>query len=742
MTLLSVKFIIRKVRYHQSDSDWAIIEAKFIEYPHEQRPLPTTEIVITGSFVAPSADDEFEAEGVWKKTARYGWNFEAAWTKRIMPQSTKGIARFLEKIAKGLGHHRALTIAEAFGDNTFTVLDNNPERLLMLHGMGKKLVERLHAKYIRNRKYEAIATFALGNGLTHKTALRIYKAYGEASMLTIRENPYILLNLEKIGFDDADRFAKSIGLMANDPRRVRALVIATLELHAKSRGNLYVKKDALMADVNKFFQGSKIFETRGNVAKEFETAMTSLPNDEKIADVGGCIYLAQNLYIENQIVEMLAERYRRDLDASGREVPNAVRELIASLSLAKEQQEAVYMSLLSSISILTGGPGTGKTHTVNAIIKAIKVNSPGAVIHLMAPTGKAAKRMTELTGEEAKTIHRAICLNSEDDGEVVELEGDYVIVDEASMIDAFVFYKLLSAITADTRILLVGDYEQLPSVGPGLILRDLINSCSISCTRLTEIFRQGRDSQIVMNAHAIVSGKAEAMTYDPAKKDFFFLERKEVGAAHDAVVESVRRMVENQGYNIDQVQVLTAMRKGEIGTMSLNAKLQQTFNPADTKKAEHRVNAALTFRTGDKVIQIENNYDNNVFNGEVGRVTFATNVEVAEIVVEVDYGDKVVCYTASSIEEIELAYALTIHKSQGSEFPVVIMPVHDSQEIMMNKNLIYTGVTRAKNAVVLIGQKETLARAVKKSDNIQRNSRIQERMNNVSIQVEEESRSG
>lgn len=742
-TRIPVKFEIKRIRHHNDDNGFTVAEVKFTDYQSDY--LPTSQHIIVGHFLSIFEDDEFEGEGTWSVHEIFGYRFEMEWTRRIVPQSLKGIKEFLKRFVKGIGKTTAERIVEHFGESTLTKIEEDWKNLLQVKGMGKKRAIHIHEKVQKNKRFEEIAMFILNHGGGYRTALRVYEAFGESSIIRVRENPFLLCSIKKISFPTADKFAKNLNFPHNSKERIKEGILYLLDFSSRSRGDLYISSREIKSVLQNFLmkQGSYREDKHIITSQEIQEALMELKEQDKVIielnDAGEeCVYLQNFNFIENRIVTLLKkllEESKTSLCPTS-QIDDFIEkyERDKGFRFAEKQKEAIYMALQKGISILTGGPGTGKTQTINSIIECVKSVKTDPSIHLSAPTGKASKRMTELTGMEAQTIHRLIGLNGfEDANDILEVEGDFLIVDESSMVDAYVFYKLLSSIQGDTRILFVGDYEQLPSVGAGLILRDLINSGKIPTTKLTEIFRQAQDSQIVMNAHKIINGittkDKNGITFDQSKEDFYFISKHDRMKAQQAIIDSVKRFLEPKyGYTLDDIQILSPMRKGDLGVWMMNKLMQDTFNPRNLSKRELRVSEAFLLREGDKVLQTANNYDLDVFNGEIGKVTSIFEDDEGDMCVEVTYDDKVVVYEELFVEELTHAFCLTIHKSQGSEYPVVIMPIHPSQENMLNKNLIYTGVTRAKQKVVLIGNKEALDKAVKRDDQTVRNSLIQEKI--------------
>lgn len=738
---IHVKFEVKKIRKRMEDNGYTIFEAKFTKYKSSIQP-PTADLVMVGNFVSIFEGDEFEADGKWVDHPVFGHQFKVEMPKRIVPQTKKGIEAFIRKYVKGIGKKTAQRIVEHFGEATLTKIEEDPNNLLQVGGISLERAVKIHEKLFKHKKFEEIAMFVLSNDGGYKTALRVYEEFGDAAVMKIRENPYILCSVKKVGFEIADKFARRLGFSHSFPERIQEAILYFLDWCAKSRGDLYVSRNEITSKLAEFLQRRGAFTSKDVSefqisAEEIEKAIASLKSDDRIVIEShsgeDCVYLNNLHFIESRVVALLKKLVEES------KTPICTEEQIDSFiayyeetygfKFASKQEAAIYMALLNGISILTGGPGTGKTQTINSIIQCVKHNKPDAVIHLFAPTGKASKRMSELTGMDAMTIHRGIGLGFEEDDDFKIVEGDLLVVDEVSMMDAYVCYRLLASVHENMRILFVGDYEQLPSVGPGLILRDLINSGKIPTTKLTEIFRQAQDSQIVMNSHRVIQGKTEDLTFDNKKGDFYFIQKQNRLDAQKAILESVEKLIRNQGFTLDDIQILSPIRKGDLGVWNLNRLMQAKFNPPSPSKMEVKIDEITFLREGDKVIHTVNNKDLDVFNGEIGKILRIYEDVDDGLQVEVEYDhDKVVVYDQLTVEEIELAYVLTIHKSQGSEYPVVIMPIHSSQEDYLTRNLIYTAWTRAKKKVVNIGVKTALIKGISNTDNTVRNSKIEKKV--------------
>ncbi|MDF2879487.1 MAG: hypothetical protein K0R54_44 [Clostridiaceae bacterium] len=739
----NVKFEIKKIRYRNEETGYTVLEGRWISYPYTY--LPTSELVMVGFFLSVLEEDEFEGEGYWVNDKTFGCQFKLTNNKRILPQSLKGIKSFLTRFVRGIGNKTADKIVDYYKEDTISKIEESFENLMKIPGIGEKKAKKIHEKISENNRMEDVSIFVLSNGFGYKVATKIYDLYKDGAIIKIKENPYCLSKDKKLGFLIADKFAKNLNLPYDNKERIKEGLNYYLRIATKSKGDLYVYKDKLLHSFPEFLDkyGAYKDEKSKNISLPLiNEALEILITDgeiviEKDKKYRECVYLKSSHIIENKIVKTLKriiEEPNLPLCSKDQiqEFINKYEETYG-LKLASKQVEAVFMSLQNGLSILTGGPGTGKTQTINTIIQCIKYVKPQALINLSAPTGKASKRMTELTNMDAQTIHRLIKLNGFDvENQLDKIEGDFLIIDESSMIDAYVFFKLLEATDENTRILFVGDYEQLPSVGPGLILRDLINSNKIPTTTLNEIFRQAKESQIVMNSHKIIKGikttDKDGLSFDAKKEDFYFIERTDRIKTQKAIIECVKRFVDNGLYSLSDIQILSPMKKGDLGVHNLNRIMQQTFNPPANTKSEMKINETTFFRVGDRVIQTTNNYELTVFNGEVGVVTAIYRDDNDDLKMEVDFDNKIVEYDEFTAEELLLAYVITIHKSQGSEFPIVIMPIHDSQALMLNKNLIYTAWTRAKKTVVVVGSKKVLDNSITVDDNTVRNSKIKEKI--------------
>ena len=675
-------------------------------------------MTLTGSLLDVPVGSVLLCEGQWKVDARYGQQFVVESWEEVMPATIYGIEKYLGSgLVKGIGPAYARAIVSRFGLETLDVIENDIERLLEVPRLGRKRMEKIRESWEKQKDIKEVMVFLQGYGVSTAYAAKIYRQYQKDSIKTVKENPYQLADdIWRIGFKTADSIASKMGYGNSDPRRCRSGILYTLNQLAEE-GHVYAEPEQLVTAAKELLQADEE-PIRKAVAGMIEAKDLIADND--------VLYLPPFYHAENgsakRLTTLLTESLFSDM-AAEESVPYG-NQSNNGIVYDEVQQAAIHQALESKVMVLTGGPGTGKTTTTQGIITAFK--SRGMQILLAAPTGRAAKRMTEATGMEAKTIHRLLEYNPMDGykrNDENPLEGDALIVDECSMIDIMLFYNLMKAIPSKMRLILVGDIDQLPSVGAGNVLRDIIDSRQIPVVRLTRIFRQAQSSRIVMNAHAINAGQFPNIS-NGRNTDFFFIKAEDAEAIPQLIVSLVRdRLSKTYGYKPKEIQVLTPMQRGNVGAGNLNTEMQTALNssgPALTR-------GGYTFRQGDKVMQIRNNYDKNVFNGDIG---FISAVDTSERTLSVIYDGHVIEYDVSELDELTLAYAITIHKSQGSEFPVVVMPVTMKHFVMLQRNLICTGITRAKKICVLVGTTKALAYAIHNQTVSRRNTKLKERLNN------------
>ena len=717
------------------------------------------ELTCVGSFPAVSQGTTIQASGIYTHHPVYGKQFQISSFVEKIPEDTYAMERYLGSGAiKGIGAALAARIVRRFGEDTIRIVEEEPERLAEVKGISEKKAREIAAQVTEKTEMRKAMIFLQKYGISLNLGAKIYQKYKDSLYTVLQENPYRLAeDISGVGFKIADEIAARIGIHADSDYRIRSGMLYTL-LQASGEGHTYLPKDQLFARCAKLLGVDESYMEKHLMDMLLDRKLVMQEKKgEKI------IYPSQYYYLELNTARMLCE-----LNICCPEDENIVEKRIASIEketgtvLDEMQKKAVTEAAGHGLFILTGGPGTGKTTTINAIIRFFE--GEGAELRLAAPTGRAAKRMTEATGYEAQTIHRLLELNGmpEDDRSTGAvhfernaqnpLEADVIIIDEMSMVDIHLMHSLLLAITAGTRLILVGDENQLPSVGPGNVLRDIIHSGCFPVIELTKIFRQASESDIVVNAHKINRG--ELVEIHNKSRDFFFLKRYDADMIIRVVIALIQdklpRYVNARPF---EIQVLTPMRKGLLGVERLNQMLQRYLNPQDGSKKEKTLGDRL-FRQGDKVMQIKNDYQMEwevrgrygipvekgigVFNGDTGILREIN--EFAETA-EVEFEDgRFATYSFKQLEELELAYAITIHKSQGSEYPAVILPVLSGPQMLLNRNLLYTAVTRARKCVTVVGSEETFAEMIRNEKQQKRYSALDERIRelNESIKKGEE----
>ena len=699
------------------------------------------EITCVGTCRGLGQGENITAQGEYIEHPMYGRQFKLNSYQVTLPRDSVSMERYLGSGAvKGVGAALAARIVKKFGEDTFRIIEEEPERLAEIKGISSRMAQEIAVQMEEKKELRDAMVFLQQYGITNALAVKIYDAYGMELYSILKENPYRLAeDISGVGFKLADELAFRIGIHTDSDYRIRSGILYTL-LGAVGEGHCYLPMNILLERAHMLL----------NVAEEsIRPQLDNLMMDKKLVIKGDCVYAASYYYAELNCARMLYERNLSMTEAQNlpsqdaameRQLEKLAREL--KMELDELQLQAVAQCIRNGIFILSGGPGTGKTTTINMIIRYFE--SQGLDIMLAAPTGRAAKRMTETTGYEARTIHRMLELNSAlsdensrkirfERNEENPLETDVIIIDEMSMVDIQLFQSLLKAVIPGTRLVLVGDVNQLPSVGPGQVLRDLIESDVFPMVKLQRIFRQAEESDIIVNAHRINRG--EQIALDNKSRDFFHLERNDVNVIYKHMIQLIREKL--PGYvNADalDVQVLTPMRKGALGCETLNNILQRYLNPPDERKKEH-VSGDTVYREGDKVMQIKNNYQiewevvsrygipvdkgTGVFNGDMGRI-LEINEGAAALVVEFDEQRRVT-YPFALLEELELSYAVTIHKSQGSEYPAVILPLLAGPRMLFNRNLLYTAITRAKSCVTILGSSDTVRSMI---DNVSENRRF------------------
>ena len=715
----TIKGYVDHIIYQNKDNGYAVLSMN----------VDDEEEICVGIFRGVDNGENLEITGEYVEHPSYGFQFKASSFKVVEPDDLLSMERYLGSGAiKGVGEALAKRIVKRFGKDTFRVIEEEPERLVEVKGISERIAQQITDQMIEKREIREAFLFLQKYGITNTLAVKIYEKYGMGMYGILKENPYRLAeDIQGVGFRLADEIAEKIGIHTDSDYRIRSGILYTL-LQASLEGHMFLPMRVLVRRSTDLLQVPEeaIRAQIQNLHMDHKVVVKKTTDEPEV-------YAFSYYYAELNCARMLRElnvlMESELLDSEEKRIETILQRILKEqgLELDELQKNAVLECVKHGIMILSGGPGTGKTTTINTIIRYF--DEEGMDILLAAPTGRAAKRMTEATGYEARTIHRMLEINGGmEDGSRARferngenpLEADVVIIDEMSMVDIYLFQSLLEAVSVGTRLILVGDVDQLPSVGPGQVLQDLIESKSFPTVMLKKIYRQAGESDIVMNAHRINMGQKIAL--NNKSKDFFFLPRNDVQVIYkhmiQLITEKLPRYVEAQPYDI---QVLTPMRKGSLGVETLNEILQRYLNPADPSKQEHMTGERI-FREGDKVMQIKNNYQleweivsqygiridsgSGVFNGDIGTIR---RIREESSTVQVEYDEhRLVEYTFSQLDEIELAYAITIHKSQGSEYPAVLLPLLSGPKMLMNRNLLYTAVTRARKCVTILGSQEVI----------------------------------
>ncbi len=702
---------VEQITYRNESNGWTVMQLR----KGRQR------VTAVGAVLNVSEGERVRVAGEWTEHPDYGRQLKLTDCEIIAPTSTSDIERYLASGAiKGIGPATARIIVQEFGKRTLEILDGEPERLHEVPGIGPKRAELIANSYREQMGARQALMFLQSCGFSTGMAARVHKLYGAATENIVRTNPYRLVrDIAGIGFGTADMIAARIGIPRESPYRIQSGLIHVLQEASGSSGHVFLPREELIGAARRLL---------GVEPELIETALSELTLSRELVaeDIGGAsaVYLARMHAAERDVAYRLSQlaRAAASIDAGDMDARISAFEAAQHIRLSPEQRDAVALAATRGMAVITGGPGTGKTTIIKCILSLLP---GGAKVALCAPTGRAARRMTEATGMEARTIHRLLEYGGEDEqnfGRNREhpLDVNALICDEMSMVDIQLMRSLLHAVVDGTRLILVGDADQLPSVGPGCVLRDILDSGAIPSVRLSEIHRQSEDSMIVFNAHRINAGEPPVLN---KKGGDFFMERKESPAqVAQAIVELAQRRLPGFAHvdALTGIQVLAPARKGETGVHALNAALQAAFNPRRPGVHE-RVAGDMLLREGDKVMHIKNDYQlrwecggesgEGVFNGEIGLITA---IDPAEREVTVRFEDeREAVYDDSSIDELELAYCISVHKSQGCEFPVVILPVMPGPRMLMARNLLYTAVTRARNVVVLVGREAVLGEMIR-----------------------------
>lgn len=711
---------VEHVSFHNGETGFCVLRVRV-----RGRREPVT---VVGSVPCVHPGEHLDCQGHWINHTRYGLQFRAEHLRTVPPATREGIEKYLASgMVRGIGPHFAKKLVQAFGDRVFEVVEQQPQRLEELEGIGPKRRERIVAAFAEQRKVREIMVFLQSHGVGGARAVRIYKTYGDEAIARIREDPYCLArDIWGIGFKTADRIAHHLGIPRDALLRARAGLHHVLQVLA-GQGHCAAPKRTLLEEAERLLEIPGAILDR---ALETEAGAGNLVVEA--GDGEALVYLRALHRAETGCARHLL-RLLAGPPPWGRPDPDracALAERRTGLILSLSQRRALCRLLGAKVAILTGGPGVGKTTLINSLLSVLKDRS--LRIALAAPTGRAAKRLSESTGLEAKTVHRLLVFDPETGrfrhGPDHPLSCDLLVVDEASMLDVVLTYRLLAAVPDSAAVLLVGDVDQLPSVGPGAVLRDLIASRRVPFVRLTEVHRQAQSSRIITNAHRINKGLLPEVTQDPAS-DFFLVPARDAEDLKAKLLHLVtERIPERFGIDpVQDLQVLVPMNRGGLGVRALNLELQQRLNPDGRP---HITRFGTSLAPGDKVIQQVNDYDRDVFNGDIGRILA---VDQEEEVVTVDFDGRAVAYDAADLDEVSLAYAISIHKSQGSEYPVVVVPLSMQHYPLLERNLLYTAVTRGRKLVVVVAEDRALRMAVYNRRSKKRVTRLAERLSPESV---------
>ncbi len=727
-----IQGIVERITYHNDENGYTVARFKIdgTGHPKEDRVTMRTKNggfrtttpglhTVVGRFTAINEGEHLTLLGKWIEHEKFGLQFDVSQSRMSAPPTLNGMEKYLASgLVPGIGPVFASKIVRHFKDDVFEVIEDTPERLREVPGIGRKRAGSLAESFRKQKAIRNLMIFLQDHNVSPARAVKIYKEYGDDAVRVLHDNPYTLADdIFGIGFKTADQIAQKLGMARDDPKRYRAGIKYILK-EVSGDGHVYFPKQELLS------HGSDLLDADVN---DLGDALSFLIQSEDVVDDHGRIYIRFLHEAECRIagiIGKLAKGKAKKFDRNALVAKIDQIQRIEKIDLAHQQVQAVIKAFKHQCLIITGGPGTGKSTTVRIIVRLFEQLQRN--VSLASPTGRAAKRLEEACGRPASTIHRLLEFHPQQGfGRNADfpLDCKVLVVDEASMLDVPLMYYMLRALPAGARLILIGDVDQLPSVGPGTVLNDLIDSGVVPVVELTEIFRQAAGSLIIRNAHRINRGQGPTFDPEGGRKDFRWQSEDNKDIIGDLVIRTVAEKLSKDFDPLTEIQVLTPMHAGSAGARELNHRLQETCNPPHNSKNELKLGDRL-FREGDRVMQTKNNYDLEVFNGDIGRITF---IDRREGKVAIEY-DRLVHYRRSDLEQLVLAYAITIHKSQGSEYPCVVFPITTAHWIMLQRNLLYTGITRAKKFCVLIGQKKALWRAIKNTRTAHRYSNLRTRL--------------
>jgi exodeoxyribonuclease V alpha subunit len=737
--MIKIEGSVERITYYNNDNGYTVLRLRPKISRNQKIPGLNLDglLTVVGNLPELAPGENVQLEGDYTTHAKHGLQFKAAHCEKLMPATTIAIERYLGSgLIKGIGPKLAKRIVDVYQDKTLDIIENEPQKLKEVPGIGNDRAEKIISAWEEQQKVKEIMLFLHGHGVSTNLAVKIFKTYGDQSLDVLKENPYQLEeDIYGVGFKTADKLAQDLGLPHEHPSRIKAGIVYAIndsindghvylplnELTNRAVELLEVPEELIVPGVDRLIENDRIkpdIAPSGPILQNDHKNIIA-ENSQEYGDP--ILYLTPFYHSERGVAEKISELMTYAAK------PKQGQLILEGQDLSDEQRKALQTAMISPVSVLTGGPGTGKTTCLKALIQALE--SQNIRYALASPTGRAAKRLSEATARPASTIHRLLGYSPGKGYQYHRkhrLKIDFLIVDEASMLDLLLAHHLLQALGAGTQILFVGDVDQLPPVGAGNVLHDIIDSGRVPISRLTKIYRQSEDSKIITNAHRINNGKFPLFSKTKTG-DFFLFPAEDDQEASDWIVELVSSRIPNQfGLEpIDEIQVLSPMYRGNAGVIMLNEKLQEELNPKFESKNEVKLFGQI-YRVGDKVMQVRNNYDKDVFNGDIGKVLHINQIDQ---VIMIDYdGERKVNYDFTEIDELVLAYAVSVHKSQGSEFPAIVLPVITQHYVMLQRNLIYTAITRAERLCVLVGNHKALHIAIKNNKITLRNSKLAHRI--------------